>query len=264
MPLDLSHTELPGKIQENMIAYMKLFVGLPGITIYDAESFWTVTDEGAPGSSIYRADFAERPEEQIDALFEQISPYVDQMDWMVFPGDSPADLNKRLEARGMPGGAGGNWLWADLITLGAAPKVAQNFRIEQVRDDAAMAEWTRVSGDGFGADESIFYNAYARHGYGVDAFSLHYIGYVDDAPVTSGTLLDAGGTASSFDISTPPDLRGQGFGGAITYFLMDEIRRRGYTDTWIWASNMAKSLYQSLGYVDADFGMREHRWRKGM
>jgi len=31
----------------------------------------------------------------------------------------------------------------------------------------------------------VFSDAYARHGYGPDAFSLHYIGYADDAPVTS-------------------------------------------------------------------------------
>jgi ribosomal protein S18 acetylase RimI-like enzyme len=131
-----------------------------------------------------------------------------------------------------------------------------------VRDDQMMAEWTQVSEAGFGGDLKCFYAAYARHGYGPDAFSLHYIGYLDDIPVTSGTLLDAGGCATIYDISTPPAFRGQGFGGAITHALMREIRNRGYKDTWIWSSNMAKSLYQTLGYVDADFGLREHTWHR--
>jgi ribosomal protein S18 acetylase RimI-like enzyme len=162
----------------------------------------------------------------------------------------------------MPGGPAGNWLWADLHTLSAAPIVPDKFRIEQVRDDQQMAEWVRVSEAGFGGELSIFYDAYARHGYGTDAFSLHYTGYLNDTPVTSGTLLDAGGCASIYDVSTPPAYRSQGYGGAITYALMQEIRNRGYADTWIWASNMAKSLYQKLGYVDVDFGVREHTWRK--
>ncbi len=102
----------------------------------------------------------------------------------------------------------------------------------------------------------------ARHGYGVEAFSLHYIGYVDDTPVTSGGLLDAGGWATIYDLSTPPAYRGRGFGGALTHALMQMIRERGYEDTWIWASAMAKSLYQSLGFVEAEFGMREHVWHK--
>jgi GNAT superfamily N-acetyltransferase len=264
--LDLSRTEKPRQIQENMIAYMRLFAALPGVASHeDAETYWMVSGQGAPGNGIYRANLsADGFEERIDALFEQIGQHIDVIDWMVFPGDQPADLGKRLEARGMPGGPAGNWLWIDLAALGDAPAVAKHFRIEQVRSDEQMAEWVRASEAGFGGSYPHFYDAYAGHGYGADAFSLHYIGYLDDIPVTSGTLLDAGGTASIFDISTPPALRGQGFGGAITHYLMREIRKRGYADTWIWASNMARPLYQKLGYADADFGIREHTWRKGM
>ncbi len=259
--LDLSHTEKPCQIQENLIAYMRLFAEVPGITVReDAETFWIVSGGRAPGDGIWRASWQEN--DQIDALLASVSQYCDALDWTVFPGDQPADLGKRLEARGMPGGLAGNWLWADLTQLGDAPAVPKHFRIEQVRNDEQMAEWTRASEAGFGGEYPHFYEAYARHGYGAKAFSLHYIGYLDDMAVTSGTLLDAGETASIYDISTPPEVRGQGFGGAITHHLMGEIHKRGYADTWIWASNMAKSLYQKLGYVDTDFGIREHSWRK--
>ena len=80
--------------------------------------------------------------------------------------------------------------------------------------------------------------------------------------MTAGTLLDAGGRATIYDVSTPLAFRHQGFGGAITHALMQEIRNRGYADTWIWSSNMAKSVYQKLGYVDVDFGLREHSWHR--
>jgi GNAT superfamily N-acetyltransferase len=262
-PLDFSRTDKPRRIQANMIAYMRLFAGLPNTALHDAETFWFICDSGAPGKLILRAQLpADDPEAAIDAVFAQVGQHTDKIDWMVFPGDQPADLGKRLEARGMPGTPGGNWLWADLQTLGAAPVVSVNFRIEKVSDDQTMAVWVQVSGEGFGGDVAIFYDAYGRHGYGADASSLHYIGYLDDTPVTSGTLLDAGGWAAIYDVSTPPVFRGQGFGGAITHFLMREIRSRGYRDTWIWSSSMAKSLYQKLGFVDADFGIREHSWRK--
>jgi GNAT superfamily N-acetyltransferase len=263
MTLDLSKSGKSRQIQENMIAYMRLFAGISGVFIYeDAETFWTVS-ESAPGTAIFRASFPEhREEESIDALFAQVGQHVDHIDWMVYPVDQPDDLSQRLEARGMPGGPGGNWLWANLESRDVSFAMPDGFRVEQVRDDPMMAEWIRMSEAGFGGTYPHFYDAYARHGYGADAFSLHYIGYQGDIPVTSGTMLDAGGTASIYDISTPPALRGKGFGGAITAFLMGEIRNRGYADTWIWASDMAKSVYQKLGYIDADFGMREHTWRK--
>jgi hypothetical protein len=55
----------------------------------------------------------------------------------------------------------------------------------------------------------------------------------------------------------------QGFSRALMVALMSEIRSRGDKDTWMWSSNMAKSLYQKLGYVDADFGLREYSCNKG-
>lgn len=263
IPLDLAHTDKPRQIQANLIAYMSLFAGLPNVKMVDDDVYWLISHKPAPGNVILRANW--QPDEtdaKIDALFTQIGQHLDNIGWFVFPHDQPTDLGTRLEARGMVGGRGGNWLWIDLARLGDQPAVSSKFRIEQVHDDAQMATWTHLSELGFGGELSIFYDAYARHGYGSDAYSLHYIGYLDDTPVTTGTLLDAGGTATIYDLSTPPNFRGQGFGGALTYALMREIRDRGYADTWIWASNMAKSLYESLGYVDADFGLREYAWHK--
>jgi ribosomal protein S18 acetylase RimI-like enzyme len=264
LPLDFSAKGKPAQVQENMIEYMRLFANLPGmVMVDDAETFWFISQKSAPGNIVLRARWpAECIEERIDELFTHIGRHIDQIDWMVFPGDRPSDLGRRLEARGMPGGRGGNWLWADLTSLGSAPKVPGRFHIQQVRDDHRLAEWVDVSEAGFGVELGCFYDAYARHGYGSEAFSLHYIGYLDNIPVTSGTLLDAGGCASIYDVSTPPAFRRQGLGGALTHALMSEIRRRGYNNTWIWSSNMAKSLYLRLGYVDTDFGLREHSWHK--
>ena len=263
LPVDFSGTEKPLQIQENLIAYMRLFAGLPGILTHDAQSFWIVSNKPAPGNSILRANWPNGiVEEQIDALLEELGRHVNQIDWMVFPNDQPSDLNQRLEARGMPGGPGGNWLWADLTSLRSEPAQPANFHIEQVRDDQKMAEWVRISEAGFGVELGIFYEAYARHGYGPGAFSRHYTGYIGDRPVTTATLLDAGGSAAIYDVSTPPALRGQGLGSAVTYAMMREINTRGYSETWIWSSNMAKRVYQKLGFIEADFGMREHTWVK--
>jgi len=256
--LNFAASQKPAQIQENMIAYMRLFAGLPGMLMVDTKQlFWFISHKPAPGNVILRARWSEAEVEQkMDDLFSQVGAYLDQIDWMVFPGDQPPDLRRRLEARGMRGSRGGNWMWADLTTLGAGPLVAKDFHIQRVTDDQKMAEWVSVSEQGFGQELGIFYDAYDRHGYGSRAISLHYTGYLGDTPVTSGTLLDAGGCAAIYDISTPPAYRRLGYGGAITHALMAEIRRRGYPDTWIWSSNLGRSVYQKLGFMDADFGQR--------
>jgi GNAT superfamily N-acetyltransferase len=262
--LDMSGSGTARQIQGSLIAYMNLFVGLPNMVVVDSDVFWFVSNKPAPGNTILRTDWsADEAERRIDATFEQIGQHIDEISWWVFPGDQPADMNERLEARGIPSGRGGNWLWADLTQFVPEPKVSDEFHIKQVLDDQMMSDWVKISEEGFGNNDlGCFYDAYARHGYGADAFSLHYIGYLGDTPVTSGTLLDAGGSATLYDISTPPAFRQQGFGGALTHFMMKEICNRGYKDTWIWSSDMAKSTYRRLGYVEADFGLREHQWHK--
>jgi hypothetical protein len=86
----------------------------------------------------------------------------------------------------------------------------ERFRIAYVRNPELLDRWQRVSAAGFGFDAHIYYSAYARHGFGAEAISLHYIGYLHDEPVTSATLLLAGGIAGIWDVSTTPSFRGQG------------------------------------------------------
>ncbi len=264
-PIDLSRSEIPRLIQQNLIAYMSLFAELLGVAMHDdGELLWFVSNKSAPGNNVLRSRWrGDRAAQKIDLALEAIGRHTDWMDWLVFPEDEPADLGTLLEDHGMPGGPGGNWLWIDLKQhLTDDPHVPGGLCFRKVRDDRMMAEWVAVSQEGFGADLGIFYDAYARHGYGSDARSAHYTGYMDGTPVTSATLLDAGGCAAIYDVSTPPRYRRRGIGAAITYYLLREIRSRGYADTWIWSSSIGKGVYQRLGFVVADFGLREYKWRK--
>lgn len=252
-------------IQQNLIAYYRMFAGLPGITFVDQDVIWSTSAGPAPGNQVLRARIAGDSaaiERRIDELIAEFGQHADQVDWLVFPGDQPADLGQRLAGRGMPGSLGGIWMLADLTTPAGVLAVPDGFRIQPVHDTTALATWSDISAAGFGADTQIFYDAYARHGFGPQASSLHYIGYLAGQPVTSSTLLLAGGIASVYDVSTPPDLRRRGFGGAITFATLQEARRRGYRDAWIWSSQIGQSVYAKLGFVAGDFGVREYQWRK--
>ena len=54
-PLDFSATQKPQQIQENLIAYMRLFARLPGmVMVDDTQSFWLVSNKPAPSNMILR------------------------------------------------------------------------------------------------------------------------------------------------------------------------------------------------------------------
>jgi predicted GNAT family acetyltransferase len=264
------------QIQENFVTYFRIFAGIPGVRFVEGAATWIATDGGAPGTQMLKSDFPpDAVDEHIDAVLVEMGQYASEIDWMVFPGCRPANLGERLAARGLAGGPdgkwrlvgdipgmGGNWMYIDLTDLPPAPPVADRFHVVRVNDEAMLDTWRQASDNGFGGDHQSFYQAYARHGFAPDALKHHYIGYLDDQPVTAGTLLMAGGSASIYNVSTPAQLRRQGFGAAITYAMLEEMRRRDYTWSWIWASKSGKSVYAKLGFVPADFGVREYQWRR--
>jgi GNAT superfamily N-acetyltransferase len=265
------------QIQENFITYHRIFADLPDIRYVEGAATWIVTHEGAPGTQMMRSNFpGDAVDQHIDGVIAEMGQYTSEIDWMVFPGCRPVNLGERLAARGLAGGPdgqwrlvgdvpgmGGNWMYVDLTALPPAPAVSERFHIVRVNDERMLEAWQKLSSEGFGGGEyHNFYLAYARHGFAPDALAHHYIGYLGEQPVTSGTLLLAGGSASIYNVSTPSKLRRQGFGGAITYALMQEMRQRGYTWSWIWASKLGKSVYAKLGFVPTDFGVREYQWRR--
>ncbi len=251
------------RMQENLIAYFRLFAGLRGVTAADADVFWFANAAPEPGNHVLRTHIPDDlAGQRIDEILDEIGRHTDHMDWLIFPSCRPADLGRRLEARGMPGGPAGNWMLAELPLRPPELPVPPGFRFEQVRDAETLAEWARVSAAGFGGDTQIFYDAYARHGFGPDASALHYIGYLDDEPATSSTLLLAGGIAGVYDISTPSHLRRRGLGSAITFATAEEARARGQRRVWAWASQLGRPIYERLGFTAADFGLREYRWRR--
>ena len=251
-------------MQANLIAYFTIFAGLPGITFVADDVTWFVnTNDGGPDNVVLRSRLAgDAIERHIDAVLHEVSRYTGQLDWLVFPGCQPADLGQRLESRGMPGGPGGTWMLADLTSLPHAPPAPDRLRIERVSSSDMLEQWQQVSSEGFGRNSRVFYDAFQRSGLAADSRSLHYIGYLDDRPVTSSTLLLAEGIAGLFDISTPPAFRRQGLAGAITQAMMLEAARRGYRAAWVWSSRMGRGVYSRCGFVAADFGIREYQWRQ--
>ena len=278
LPQNFFHLVTIEQVQENLITYFRLFAGLPGITHTEADVTWFVSTRGLPGNHVLRTDLSDTSaDRRIDEVISEIGQQADQFDWFVFPNCRPADLGARLAARGAAGGPdgtwqlagqvggpGGTWMIADLAMRSAPPPVPPGFHIKPVQDRGMLREWQQISVKGFGSkdDYQIFYDVYARHGFGPEAQALHFIGYLADEPVTSSTLLLAGGSASVYNVSTPEALRRQGFGGAITYAALEAAQARGYRSAWIWSSALGRGVYRKLGFAVTDFGIREYQWQR--
>jgi ribosomal protein S18 acetylase RimI-like enzyme len=251
------------QVQANMIAYFRQFVGLAGITMIDQDVVWLLNAHGEPGNHVLQTRLnGPAIDQRLDQILAEIARVTDHVDWLVFPGCQPSDLGARLAARGLPSGLGGTWMLADLAAPPPTLAVPTGLEFALVRTPEQLAMWREASRAGFGGDAQIYYDAYLRQGFGPDTPMHCLYGHIDGRPVVSGMLLLAGGIAGMWDISTPPELRRQGYGSALTLAMLDLARQHGYLRAWLWASQMGRRMYQRAGFVQYDLGVREYRWQR--
>jgi predicted GNAT family acetyltransferase len=266
--------EHTGQVQENLIAYHRLFANLPGIRFVEEEIVY-IACQGLPEPKVMRTNFTDGEiSRRVERALARIGKTTKSIDWLVFPSCQPADLGKQLIKHakaaadgwrlvGEIGGTGGIWMLAELTSLSDGPSVSPNIRVIRVRNEAQLKEWERINLKGFSSnDYQVLYNAFSRQGLGPDSSALHYIGYLNDQPVTSATLFLAGGIAGVYNVSTPEVFRRQGFGSAITHAALEDAIQRGYRTAFLQSSSLGKGVYSDLGFVTTDFGIREYVWRK--
>ena len=81
--------------------------------------------------------------------------------------------------------------------------------------------------------------------------------YDDGAPVSTATLVVAGGVAAVFGVGTVLSHRGRGLGRAVTLAVLHEAVRRGCDLAYLNPSEQGHGVYARLGFTDAP-GWRVH------
>lgn len=84
----------------------------------------------------------------------------------------------------------------------------------------------------------------------LDAVATHFLA-VDDSgqPVGTARLVDKHGAAKIGRVAVLKDLRGQSFGRTIMEAVVDEARRRGFSEAVLSSQTYAIPFYELLGFV---------------
>ena len=264
-PPGASREALWAAMEANGIAYFRGFACLPQMQFHQAPDLIWFLANSAPGNYIMgsRLD-SQNLDARIQDVLAQLRPRVSRLHWVVLPVDRPSDLPQQLEAHGLRQHGGMPWMAADLTTLPADVPLPASFHIERVQDEQQLQTWLRASAAGFEItveEAQPYYDAYACLGFAPDAAFQHYIGYLDETPVVTSTLLLADGLAGIYDVSTPPRHRGQGFGRAITLASMRQGQASGCRYASLQASAAGLSIYQKLGFV-TQFIAQDYLWEQ--
>lgn len=133
--------------------------------------------------------------------------------------------------------------------LEAAQRV-KGLSVRQLEPEEASLH-ALVAASGFEAPEELFLQlmtAEVLHRPGVRC----YMGEVDDVPVVTGLGVTMGESVGIFNIATPPQYRGHGFGAAVTARAVADGLDSGACWSFLQSSPAGYGVYAHLGYVTAE------------
>jgi GNAT superfamily N-acetyltransferase len=133
-----------------------------------------------------------------------------------------------------------------LPPAGSAPAPA-GLEIRRVDDEAGVGDHIAAAAAGFDMPAawlvSIITVDLARR-----PDSNLYAGYLDGRPVVTGLGIRTGATMGVYNIATIEEVRGRGFGSAMTMRIVDDAAAEGCDVATLQASPMGRPIYERLGF----------------
>lgn len=181
---------------------------------------------------------AELPERLAEIEAEGVSPGV-----IVFNGEAP-ELEREARRLGyaerheIPG----------MVATASAFDLAEAVELEIVvaRESEECATASDVAAAGFGFPRDWVEDLYSPdlRAIGVTV----YLGLVGKRPVTTALAFRTEGSVGVFNVATPPEERGRGYGAAVTSRAAADGFATGAGSVWLQASRMGFGVYQRLGF----------------
>lgn len=248
---DLSAHSLIVAIEANLFEFFKLFNQWPRAEVHDEpDMLRTVTDVPFPMfNSVFRAHLS-NPDTAIEAAIARCRSRDVPMMWWVGPSTRPAKLGVNLEASGFTGEEVVG-MAADLRSLPQEAPMPPDFVVERVTGVKALKKWCHVLCAGFempGFVGEAFLDLFRTIGFGPQSTIRHYIGCLNDKPVSTSLMFLAAGVAGIYCVATLPEARKRGIGSAVTLMPLHEARTLGYRAGILHSSQMGVNVYYGLGF----------------
>jgi GNAT superfamily N-acetyltransferase len=209
------------------------FLACPDVPIPQFSGVWPMDDEAAPAL-----------EGALAELEDEGLPYSVQ----VREGATPAvvDEARRLgltKEERIPGMA--------LHSVDLASPDVPGLQILSVATADGMAQALAVAAEGFGAPADLLAPIYMLEFLQLEG-AAYYVGRVDGVDVSTAVGFAVDGTAGIFNVATPPEHRGHGYGAALTARAARDGFAAGADLAWLQSSEMGHSIYRRLGFRDVE------------
>ncbi|HEU4520476.1 MAG TPA: GNAT family N-acetyltransferase [Thermoanaerobaculia bacterium] len=187
------------------------------------------------------------------SIDEAMQPYRERQRsfrWWISPSTQPAGLVDELRSRGFKHVYDSDGMAARLDSVRLDAPFPPGLDIRPVATTAALQEWAEILLTVFARppqETALWVQAYSHLGF--DGPWTHYLGFNDGKAVATASVLVKGALAGVYHVATVPDVRGRGYGAAMTLQTMRRAAEAGATDIALQASEMGAGVYRSLGFT---------------
>jgi ribosomal protein S18 acetylase RimI-like enzyme len=168
--------------------------------------------------------------------------------WYTDSSSQPADLTQRLEAHGCKRFTEGVCMGADLHALKDTWPGVANLTVENVNDEAGLADWLNVwmtLDDGIREPRE---RLYASLGFTKDAPLRHYLARLEGRAVAVSQVFLGREAAGLYCVTTLPELRRRGIGRAVVLAALNDAKAAGYRWSVLGPTVESVQMYEQLGF----------------
>ncbi len=263
---DLSEPAVIESIELNMFAYHALLQHWPQAEVYDdTEMLQIVTGIPIPFfNGVFRVQLEpENVNAAIEAALTRSKARHAPILWQTSPSNRPDNLASYLAAHGFVYEGDTPGMAIDLHELDGRLFSPSQVTVKRVTDPETMSEYCRTACAGFGMPDSLIGPMIewgCAPGFAAQAPVCHYIGWLNDEPVATSSMVLSAGVAGIYNVTTIPTSRRRGAGSAVTRKALLEARAMGYRVGTLQASKMGVSVYRQLGFREY-FKLGNYAWK---
>jgi len=250
---DLSEPALVKAIEENMYALSPFSHGWTNVERYTGEEVsWCITDVAFPSCNpIFRIRLKpEAVDGLLDGVIAKARSRKVNLQCTTTGATEPADLPEYLTAHGFVNQGNPAGMAVDLRDMNDDKTAPVDLNIIEVKDNATLDTWCRVTCAGFGIPEQAVPSLHQWFSRDVEMKMplKFYLGRLNGKAVATSMYLLAEGVAGIYFVATLPEARNRGIGFAVTQKPLLDARRLGYRVGILQASPMGKPVYLRLGF----------------
>lgn len=266
---DLDDQELFELGARDYLGYVRTFGDTPGVAIRDLGGV-TVRHSAIANdylSSVFGTEVdAAAVDDRIRAVIDLLGRDGRTFFWPVWPTDRPVDLEDRLLAAGFVVDGEAPIMARDLAAVRPAVELPHDL-VVRAADDPVELETVALFATGSVVDDASpdseeadpFRQTFVRLARETPPRWRFFGGWLGDRLVACAGLYTGTGVAGIYAVATDEQVRGRGYGRAVTDAAVEAGRAAGHRWSLLMASDLGQPVYRRLGFREVG-RVRFLRW----